>query len=116
MGRPRFSGNIPSAAPGAREDLPRVHDVMGVEGPLEALLQGNGRLGKLHPEVWGLGEADAVLPREGAAQFPHQGKDILHGGPDRLPFPVDLAVIEEVDVEVAVPGVAVTGDEQASPP
>ena len=49
-------------------------------------------------------------------QLPGQGKDLHHGGAHRLPFRVDLAVVKDVDVDVAVPGVAVTGDEQAPAP
>lgn len=45
-----------------REDLPGIHDVVGVEGLLEAFLQGDGRFGKFHADIRGLGQTDAVLP------------------------------------------------------
>ena len=94
------------------KDLARIHDVMGIKGLLDPPLQGHGRRGQLHPQIGGLGETDAVLPRQGAVKFPHYGKNILHRRVHRLPFPGDLAIVEHVDVDIAVPGMAVAGNDE----
>ena len=55
-----------------------------------------------------------MLPRQGAAQAARvRAKISTTVGFTASRSAVDLAVIEDVDVDIAVPGVAVTGNDQA---
>ena len=89
---------------------------MGIKGPFDPLLQGYGRRGQLHPQIGCLGETDAVFPRQGAVKFPHYGENILHRRVYHFPFPGDLAIVEHVNVNIAVPGMAVAGDDESPAP
>src|SRR5690606_3529038 len=78
LGRGRSAGAV--AARG--EDLPWVHEALGIEGGLEALLQPEEGRPLFEGEVGRLGEADAVLAAERAAERDRGPEETFDGAVD----------------------------------
>lgn len=94
------------------EDLAGGENMVGIEGVLDGEHGVDFRRGVLEAQEGGLGDADAVLAGDGAAE----GDDFFHHEPDAFLGAESLdgvvAVIHDVDVEVAVGGVPEGGGGQ----
>ena len=93
-----------------RKDLSRIQEIVGIEDALELALNAQERRRLLPRHVLHLREAHAVLAGERAAQRERRAHDGVDGV---VRARRDLLVVDEqVDVQVAVAGVAVGGDRQ----
>ena len=94
-----------------------AQQLAGVEAPLRidaALVVGERREFRIGQELE-LGDADAVLARDDAAQRPCEAHDPLHRRVGVLEHPVVVGVHRDVGVHVAVAGMHVHRDEQPPP-
>src|SRR5512141_1786688 len=88
------------------EHFPRVQNIIGIEGMFDRLHRRNLLWIQLQVDIRLLCEPDAVLPRHSAIKFQGRPEDLGDGLVRLLLHPRDLPVDHDVDMDIAVPGVA----------